>query len=755
MNDKEQSFTSQGEDKALTEWSNEPKLADLKGDLEAAQGSHDAQLVKIKHWEDLRTVSGSAKPKKVKGRSSVQPKLIRRQAEWRYSALTEPFLGSSKLFKITPTTFEDEFAANQNELVLNWQFRTKLNRVKLVDDFVRSCTDEGTAILRLGWHRQTQMITEIVPVYSYYPIEDQEHMDALEQAIELKAADPRSYEEHIDDDIKASVDFYEETEQAAIAVQEGEEEVEVEDILANHPTVEVMNPNNVVIDPSCNGDLDKAQYVVVSFETNKLELMKQDGRYHNLDKVDWENASPNTEPNHSTSTPTDYHLKDSNRKPVVAYEYWGFYDVHGNDTLVPIVATWIGSTLIRMEENPFPDGKLPFVVVPYSPIKRELYGEPDAELLEDNQAILGAVTRGMIDLMGRSANAQQGFAKGMLDPVNRRRYENGQDYEYNPNSNPAMSLIEHKYPEIPNSAMLMVNLQNQDAEALSGVKSFSGGMSGNVYGDVAAGIRGMLDAASKREMAILRRIAKGMTEVGQKIMSMNAVFLSEEETVRVTNRMFVQVKREDLQGNFDLEVDIATAEVDDAKSQDLSFMLQTVGPNADPAITMMILGEIADLKRMPELAEKLRTWKPEPSEQELEMQELEMELARLEVAKKQAEIGLIEAETRAVSSEADQKDLDYVDQESGAKHTREMAKQKAQAQGNQNLEVTKALTKARKEGESAPNLDAAIGFNSISGSIGNEDSLEDTSNKVDPRTNLGSMYYEPELDPSLNPNLNF
>jgi hypothetical protein len=33
------------------------------------------------------------------------------------------------------------------------------------------------------------------------------------------------------------------------------------------------------------------------------------------------------------------------------------------------------------------------------------------------------------------------------------------------------------------------------------------------YGDVAAGIRGVLDAASKREMAILRRLAKGMADL--------------------------------------------------------------------------------------------------------------------------------------------------------------------------------------------------------------------------------------------------
>ena len=55
----------------------------------------------------------------------------------------------------------------------------------------------------------------------------------------------------------------------------------------------------------------------------------------------------------------------------------------------------------------------------------------------------------------------------------------------------------------------------------------------------AAGIRGVLDAASKREMAILRRLAKGMTEIGNKIIAMNAVFLSEKEVIRVTNKEFI------------------------------------------------------------------------------------------------------------------------------------------------------------------------------------------------------------------------
>ena len=743
----------------LTDWDNEPKLEDLKNDLESAKTNHDAQMLKIDHWEDLRLVKGKARPPKIKGRSSVQPKLIRRQAEWRYSALTEPFLGTNKLFKVSPVTFEDEAASKQNELLLNWQFRTKLDSVKLIDDYVRSAVDEGVAIVRTGWDRVTKMVTEMVPIYQFYPIQNEEQLAVLQQAVELKQSNPREYNENVPEELKASVDFLEENGQPTVAIVIGEEEVETEQVLINKPVVEVMNPRNVVIDPSCRGDLDKALFITHSFETNKAELEKNPERYKNLDKIDWENASTVNDPDHTTSTPTEFRISGETRKSVVAYEYWGFYDINNTGELVPIVATWVGSVLIRMEENPFPDKKLPFVLVPYSPVKREIYGEADAELLEDNQRILGAVTRGMIDLMGRSANAQQGFAKGMLDAVNRRRYENGQDYEYNPTMHPTNSLVEHKYPEIPNSAMLMINLQNHDAEALSGVKGFSGGMSGEAYGDVAAGIRGMLDAASKREMAILRRLAKGVTKIGEKIIAMNSIFLSDEEVVRVTNRQFVVIRREDLQGNFDLEVDISTAEVDDAKSQDLAFMLQTVGPSADPQVTMLILSEIAELKRMPGLAETLRTWRPEPTPEEIEVQKLEIERLRKEVEKIDSEIELNRAKAQKEMSDKDLKDLDYVEQESGTKHERDMEKQRGQAQGNQDLQVTKALTTPRKEGESDPNIEAAIGFNELSdnmrsGNVINTLQGRDLAAQEDPRFNIRSQYFDPNLDPALNPNLN-
>lgn len=126
------------------------------------------------------------------------------------------------------------------------------------------------------------------------------------------------------------------------------------------------------------------------------------------------------------------------------------------------------------------------------------------------------------------------------------------------------------------------------------------------------------------------------------------------------------------------------------------------------------------------LAHKLLKYKPEPSPEEVEMQKLALEKARKEIEYLDSQIALNMAKAEESKSNADMTDLDYVEQETGTKHERDMQKQRAQSQGNQNLQVTRAMTTPRKEGESAPDLEAAIGFNQIS------DKLTDGS-MLDPR----------------------
>jgi type IV secretory pathway VirB10-like protein len=194
-----------------------------------------------------------------------------------------------------------------------------------------------------------------------------------------------------------------------------------------------------------------------------------------------------------------------------------------------------------------------------------------------------------------------------------------------------------------------------------------------------------MDAASKREAGMLRRLAGGMVKLGRKMLTMNAEFLEDEEIIRITNESFVAIRREDLGGNFDLILDISTIEEDNAKAQESAFMLQTVGPDEDPEVRRMLLAKIFRLRKMPDIAKKLEDYKPAPdpmaermAELQAERLEAEIEEIRSRTLENETDAQLNEAKaqtegatTREKGSKADLNDLDFLEQESGTKQERQ------------------------------------------------------------------------------------
>jgi len=676
--------------KPLTDWKKEPTLYDLQLDLTECRSTQNEHISNLTTWDDNMNAKGSAAITPVVGRSKIVPKLIRKQAEWRYASLSEPFLSAEKLFDVAPVTWEDTDAARQNSLVLNNQFDTKINKVAFIDEYVRTAVDEGTVIVKTGWEYLAEEVEEEKPIYE--AMLDESVIPEYEQYMQLQTSDPQAFD-RLPEEVKLGMQMSQENQQPIRVVVTGTKVEMVTKVLANHPTVSVRDSRNLFIDPTCEGDYAKAGFIIESFETSKSDL-KLAGIYKNLDKIDLNSTQPLAQPDHTITGKEagSFKFADEARKKIVAYEYWGNWDIDGSGVAVPIVATWVGSTFIRMELNPYPDKKPPYTFVQYLPVRKSIYGEPDGALLEDNQKVLGALIRGMVDAMGRSANAQTGIAKGMLDPTNKRKFERGSDYEYNPNYDPRLHVHSHSFPDIPNSALSLVGIFSNDADSMTGVKAFSQGIQGNSLGGsgtTSAAVRGVLDAASKREAGILRRLAQGVIEIGRKIISLNAVLLDEEQVVRVTNDTFIPVRRDDLAGNVDLRLTISTAEADEAKAQELSFMLQTIGSNMDPGMTKMILVEIAKLRKAPLLAKQIEDYQPQPDPMAEQMKQLEMEYRAAETALLnaqaeeimsklpyyQAKAGVEEARAQNLQASADNSNLKFMEKAGGIDHDREMQKQ--------------------------------------------------------------------------------
>ena len=191
MGDMEDKSDIQASDIKPEGWKNTPTLKDFKQDFLDSQAAHDAQVTKIKNWLDYFHVTGKAKPNTPEGYSEAQPKLIRKQAEWRYAALSEPFLATDHLFTVKPNTWEDTEPARQNALVLNKQFNVDIDKVAFIDNYIRAAEDEGTVIVKVCWKFEEDEVEVEKPIIEY--TEDPAFGPLLQELVAQRELDPTGF----------------------------------------------------------------------------------------------------------------------------------------------------------------------------------------------------------------------------------------------------------------------------------------------------------------------------------------------------------------------------------------------------------------------------------------------------------------------------------------------------------------------------------------------------------------------------------
>jgi len=206
--------------------------------------------------------------------------------------------------------------------------------------------------------------------------------------------------------------------------------------------------------------------------------------------------------------------------------------------------------------------------------------------------------------------------------------------------NPETAIWQGHFNELPASVFNILGLMSNEIESHTGIKSFNTGISGVSLGNSATAARGALDATDSRKLDLVRNFSENLVKpLLRKWIAYNAEFLNEEETVRITNDEFIPIKRDDLDGRIDVELNISTTEDNAAKSQELSFLLQTLGPTQDPELMKEIMGQILDLMRMPEQAKRVRQHQQEPDPLEQQIQQLNIEKLKAEILDIQARAG--------------------------------------------------------------------------------------------------------------------
>ena len=110
--------------------------------------------------------------------------------------MSDPFLSTPDIFNVYPVTAGDVKRARQNEIVLNNQFNTKINKVKFIDDYVRDAVDIGTVIVKVGWESLVESVTSMEPQYEYLLDKTGKLAEYYMQLLQLRLSNAEEYTDH-------------------------------------------------------------------------------------------------------------------------------------------------------------------------------------------------------------------------------------------------------------------------------------------------------------------------------------------------------------------------------------------------------------------------------------------------------------------------------------------------------------------------------------------------------------------------------
>ena len=681
-------------------------LKNLKADFEASKRLKSRNDSKINTWK--REYNGELYGNEKKNRSKFVYRLIKKQSEWQHAGLVDPFVSTPDIIKAKPVTWEAKEVSPKIEILLNTQFCRQFDRFNFMNKAIKVLDQEGTVVIRTGWEYKEKVIKEQIieeqPNPEFIMLQEQamaigvnleqmapmvkesqnslamleEQGISIEQAVASGMIDPQ-----VVAGTQGMMTEYSNLEQQLQALQEQlqsiPQTIEVPRIIerlkpvVNRPTAMVCRNEDIFIDPTCQDNMDNCQFVIYRYETD-MTTLKRAGVYKNLDKVSHtlRDSEYMSQTRDDEGYDSSFEFSDIARKKVVVHEYWGNYDIDGDGEAEAIVCSWVNDVIIQLRDNPFPDKQPPFIVVPFNSIPFSLYGESNAELLSDTQKIQTAIIRGLIDNMAMSNNGQKGVRNGALDEYNRVKFLNGENFEFNGTPN---DFYDGHFNEFPSSTFNMLQMLNAEAESITGVKNFYQGMHSNSLGSTATTTTAIMDSAAARRLNIVRNIAENMVKpILRKWLAYDAEFLDEETQYRITNEEFIWLKRDDLGARIDIDLAISTSEDNKATASELSFLLQTIGPSEDPNLRKMIIADICDLYKKPELAKSIREYQPEPDPLAQRLQELQIQMLEAQIENERAKGGRAEIDSRLkeaktktelakaanIESNTDSTDLDYL-----------------------------------------------------------------------------------------------
>lgn len=654
----------------LKEWKNIPDITELNSNISSANEINKYYLDRIE--EGRIVLEGNLPPnllEKLKpNQSRVNPKIAKQQAEWAYGKLTEPFHVAQNIFKIEAFNSTTVDYSRQTESLINFHFNHSINKRHLIDQAAKSFYDNGVVIGKIGWDSET--IEEEI-------ITTEEIINDLGEKDYKVTRDKVSY------------------------------------LVENKPYITICDYDSITIDPSCRGDIDKANFVVHKYKTNKAALVK-DGRYKNIDKIDLDKFNKDEFSSYGTVVQDGDNIldsmdfKDDSRKLFDMVEYWGMYDIYDNGILEPILICFVGDIVVRIEVSPMPDKKLPFVAASMLIEHGSIYGEPVSLLIKDEQQIVGNLARNINDSIVETMKKPKLIHPNLFSSVNEKnRYLKGLSATTSGQVHPAQGIyVDPTDRGFDREILGYMQTLKQEAQDATGNLPMTQS-SGNKFNSANA-LNAFIDTVAVRESAQLGKFSQFWISVAKKFISMSYEFMEDEEIEFITGLPVV------LPPNiprtippYSLSVTVIT--MSERRDKSIFFMeiLNRMGEYGDAQFNGVVLSKLAELNDSPDVAamimEIINRPPPEPTPEQIRAMELDFaekeSAVRMNNAQAEDYLATAQLKTSRISSEQAKTEYTYAraDETNQRVIERDTGKDIARMQAESSIKLDKDMTAREHE----------------------------------------------------------
>lgn len=450
--------------------------------------------------------------------------------EWSMPSLMKAYFSGADIVSVRGVTEEDEENAKVMGALVNYQL-TKLNKFFVVCyDWIKSAFIENAAAIKCSWVRETKRDKEFVEVLS---------------AAQLAALKESPGAEVL----------------SARALPEAEDLFKVEfatlKLVKNQPKIENVPAAELRFSADAH-DLDECHFVAHRkiVTVDYLRKLEKEGVYQDIDKVvealgsvRYTEAERQNNPDIGVSSAQE---SETARKRVELYECYVKVDMDGDQMLEDWIITVAGDVIIRREPNTY--GRHPFFLL--SPVREPHRIWPKkglGEFVSEIQSLKTAFLRQIINNTALN-NDLPAFVDenrvNIMDVVERRKTIRV--------SGPPGTAV--SFPPLqPMAPWTMQFLEYLEAakEQATGVTRYNQGLDANSLNKTATGISIIHESSNQRLELVARILLEtGLTPFFRFLIMLNQKFVDQPQVIRLANQPLI-IRGDDLQGNFDLEINAA------------------------------------------------------------------------------------------------------------------------------------------------------------------------------------------------------